>query len=102
MKALLIKADDTVQMIELPNALAAEKYVGPFDVINMPPTGAVMVVGDTSLLDELPRNRRAFLFLVDYADKLADIAGDAVVFMDDGSDLDVSTLPEWTKNVLGL
>lgn len=102
MKALLIKADDTVQMIELDGALAAEKYVGPFDVINMPSTGAVMAVGDTSLIDGLPRNRRAFLFLVDYANKLADIAGDAVVFMDDGSDLDVATLPEWTQNVLAV
>lgn len=100
MKALLIKTDDSIQVIELPNALAAEKYVGPFDVVNMPNTGAVMVVGDTSLLDDLPRNRRAFLFLVDYADKLADIAGDVVVFMDDGSDLDITTLPEWTQRVL--
>lgn len=100
MKALLIKTDDTVKVIELPNALAAEKYVGPFDVINMPNTGAVMVVGDTSLIDERPRNRRAFLFLVDYANKLADLAGDAVVFMDDGTDLDLDTLPEWTKTVL--
>lgn len=100
MKALLIKADDTVQVIELAGALGAEKYVGPYDVINMPSTGAVMVVSDTGLIDELPRNRRAFLFLVDYANKLADVAGDAVVFMDDGSDLDLTTLPEWTQRVL--
>lgn len=99
MKALFIGADETVELIDVAGFNGIREKLGDLDFIALG-GDLLMAVNDMGLVNGLPFNRRGMLFCFDTAEKFLDVAGDAIVFMDDQSDVPQDVFPEWVHELL--
>ena len=99
MKALFIGTDQPAKIIEVQGFAGVSNILGTMDFVNLG-GDLLLAVPDMGIPDKLPFNETASRIALEVGSKMVYLVGDAIVFMDDESDVPLDRFPWWIQNKL--